>query len=78
MLRIVARDSAMAVTTSVPVPMAIPTSASGQGGGVVDAVADHAHAPARALESDDLAGQLAERHRHLLGRRQHVPRYPLG
>ena len=79
MLRMVARDSRIAVTTpasepeirvmsaasiatSVPVPMARPTSACGQRGGVVDAVADHADPAALGLQAADLAGLVLGQH----------------
>ena len=48
--------SAASMATSVPVPMARPTSACGQGGCVVDAVADHADPSPFGLQSADLAG----------------------
>ncbi len=47
---------AEAIATSVPAPMAMPTSAGGQRGRIVDAVADHRHRQAFALQLGDLGG----------------------
>ena len=44
---------ALCIATSVPVPMAMPTSACGQGRGIVHAVAGHGHHPSFGPERPD-------------------------
>ena len=50
------------MATSVPAPMAMPEVGLGEGGGVVDAVADHRHPPALVLQLGDLGGLVAGQH----------------
>ena len=50
------------MATSVPVPMAMPRSACGEGGGVVDPVADHGDDPAVGLEATDDVDLVGRQH----------------
>lgn len=52
----------ISIATSVPVPIAIPTSAAARGRGVVDAVADHRDPLALRLQLPDLAGLALGQH----------------
>ena len=76
---------ALSIATSVPVPIAMPTSACGQRRGVVDPVAGHRHDAALGLELPDRFALLLGEHlgpdlvepelpRHGLGRRPVVAR----
>jgi hypothetical protein len=55
----ISTTSAVSTATSVPVPIASPTSACARAGAVVDAVADHRDLPALLLELGDLPGLVA-------------------
>ena len=54
--------SPASMATSVPVPMAMPTSACGERRGVVDAVADHGDRRPSGLQPPDLVGLVLGQH----------------